>query len=651
MISRHSLTLYKKELRETLRDRKTLIVMILLPLALYPVLSVGGAALVTKLEAERAARVSKVGMVGRAPGLERLFADPDDKIQLVFDDGRPRESLEKGRLHAVLEVPPAFDASVAAGQRPTLRILFDASEDESRQAKDRIRDATESLATVSVDSQNVASEERLGAFILSQVLPFAVVFMVVLGAFYPSIDVTAGERERSTLETLLSSPVDRIDVVTGKFLAVTTIAIATGLLNLGSIAVTFGYLMSFADGKLAIDIPWLHAAETALAIVPAACFFAALFLTVASLARSYKEAQTLLTPVYLVSTLPAMVAALPGSKLTWAMSLVPGANLALLAKDVVQGRAEAGPALLALASTFAYAAALLALAARLYTSERVLFAGADREISLGERLRLLLGMRSGTQRVEVREAPSAAEAMALLGINVILQLFVALPLQQHSIARGLLVSQWGLFLGSTVLLLRASRVDLRKALLLRLPSGRDIGLGLGVGVAASVLVQAVFHIVMQVWPALAQQNAALEKQLVGLGSLPVELVIFAATPAICEEALFRGALLSGLRRALPVPTAIIVQAFAFGLFHLDPVRLVPTTLLGLLLGLLATRTGSLLPGVLMHFANNALVLSASHLGARASLPFTGGTVYVTLFAAMVTLVVLVQTLRSRAVPR
>ncbi len=646
MISRNTLTLYKKELRETLRDRKTLIVMILLPLALYPVLSVGGAALATKIEAERAARVSKVGLVGRAPGLEKLFSDPDDKIRLVFDDPRPRESLDKGKLHAVIEIPAAFDQAVAAGRRPELKILFDASEDESRQARDRIRDATESLATVSVESENVASEERLGAFLLSQVLPFAVVFMVVLGAFYPSIDVTAGERERSTLETLLSSPVDRIDVVTGKFLAVTTIAIATGLLNLGSIAITFGYLMSFADGKLAIDIPWLHAAETALAIVPAACFFAALFLTVASLARSYKEAQTLLTPVYLVATMPAMVAALPGSKLTWALALAPGANLALLAKDVVQGRAELGPTLLALTATFVYAAGLLALAARLYASERVLFAGADRELSLGERLRLLFGLSRATQRVEARDAPSAAEAMTLLGVNVILQLFVALPLQQRSIARGLLLSQWGLFLGSTVLLLRASRVDLRKALLLRLPSARDLGLGLGVGIAASLFVQATFHVAMQLWPGLAQQNAALEKQLLGLGSLPLELVIFAATPAICEEALFRGALLSGLRRALPVPTAIVVQAIAFGLFHLDPARLVPTTLLGLLLGLLATRTRSLLPGVLMHFANNALVLSASHLGAHATLPFSGGALYVTLALATAALGLLVQALRT-----
>ena len=649
MISRNTLSLYKKELRETLRDRKTLIVMILLPLALYPVLSVGGAALATRIEAERAARISKVGMVGRAPGLEKLLSDPDDKLRLVFDDRTPRESLEKGRLHAILEVPAGFDAAVAAGRRPELRLLFDASEDESRQARDRIRDATEALATVTVESENVASDERIGAFILSQVLPFAVVFMVVLGAFYPAIDVTAGERERSTLETLLSSPVDRIDVVTGKFLAVTTIAIATGLLNLGSIAVTFGYLMSFADGKLAIDIPWLHAAETALAIIPAACFFAALFLTVASLARSYKEAQTLLTPVYLVATMPAMVAALPGSKLTWALALAPGANLSLLAKDVVQGRAELGPVLLALTATFAYAAGLLALSARLYASERVLFAGADAELALGERLRLLLGLSRARARVEVRDAPSAAEAMTLLGVNVILQLFVALPLQQRSIARGLLLSQWGLLLGSTVVLLRASRVDLGKALLLRVPSARDVGLGLGVGVAASLFVQAGFHVAMQLWPALAQQNAALAKQLLGLGSLPVEIVVFAATPAICEEALFRGALLSGLRRALPVSTAIVVQAIAFGLFHLDPARLVPTTLLGLLLGLLATRTRSLWPGVLMHFANNALVLSASHLGERASLPFSGRALYVTLGAATLSLGLLVRSLRRRPV--
>lgn len=615
-MTRLTLVLLAKELRETLRDRKTLAVMVLLPLALYPVLSVGGAGLMAAIEAERAARTSKVAVLGGpSPVFEKLFSDPAHKIELVRS-GSPRAELEAGDLHAVVELPAGFEPALGRGDRPQIRVLYDAAEDDSRRAKDRIRDALDDFLTLRVDSENVASERRLGAFIMSQVLPFAVVFMVVLGAFYPAIDVTAGERERSTLETLLSAPVGRVDVVAGKFLAVTAIAITTGLLNLGSIAVTFGFLMRYANAELTIEIPWGAAIATTFAIVPAAAFFSALFLAVASLARSFKEAQNLLTPVYLVATMPAMAAALPGSKLTWPLALAPGANLALLAKDLVQGKAALGPACLAVGSTLAYAAGLIFLATRLYASERVLFADSDRELSWKDRLGLVFGRGAASGRA-ARPAPSAGEAMALLAINVVLLVFVAAPLQQRDMARGLLISQWGLLLGSTVLLLRASRVSIPDALLLRPPRPTEAASGLLAGLAAGVVVHALVYLIMSRLPGMESASEELARALFPEGkprNLPIELFVFAVTPAVCEEVLFRGALLSGLRRALPAGTAIVVQALLFGLFHLSPFRLVPTTLLGLALGLFAHRTGSIVPGVLFHAANNAFAILAVRLG-------------------------------------
>jgi sodium transport system permease protein len=316
--------------------------------------------------------------------------------------------------------------------------------------------------------------------------------------------------------------------------------------------------------------------------------------------------------VYLVCTLPAIVAALPGSKLTLPLAFAPGANLALLAKDLVQGKAPWDLALIALGATFVYASLLVMLAARLYASERVLFADSDRELGFFERLRLLVGLGAAPAS-ERRASPSAAEAMALLAINVVLLIFAALPLQQRDVARGLLVSQWGFLFGSTVLMLRASNVSLRSALLLAWPAPRQLGAGLLAGLAASVIVHAVFHFIIQRSEALQKANEQLA-HLVDVQNLPIALFIFAITPAVCEELLFRGALLSGLRRAVPAPTAIVLQAILFGLFHMDPVRLVPTTVLGLLLGYVAVQSRSLLPGALLHAANNGCAILIAHFG-------------------------------------
>ncbi len=223
----------------------------------------------------------------------------------------------------------------------------------------------------------IAPKAQVSGYLLSKVLPLVVVVMVMLGAFHPAIDITAGERERGTLETTLSAPIDRSALMAGKVLAVAALASLTGFLNLASMSLTVlegARLAGGAGTKLAI--PWRQAAAAFAVVPPTAFLFAAVMVAIGALARSFKEAQTLLTPVYFLCMAPALTAGLGDFRLSGVTALIPGVGVTLLARDLVLARASAGLAVAVLASTALYGAAALLLASRLYDSER-LFASDD----------------------------------------------------------------------------------------------------------------------------------------------------------------------------------------------------------------------------------------------------------------------------------
>jgi len=141
----------------------------------------------------------------------------------------------------------------------------------------------------------------MGGFVISRFLPMLMVFMVLVGALYPSIDMTAGEKERGTLETILTSPATKGEIVLGKFLTVSLIAMTTGLLNLGSMMATFTYgIFSGMSEAIQIKIPIGYVLVMFLCMIPLAVFFSGVMMAIASFARSFKEAQTFVSPFYLI---------------------------------------------------------------------------------------------------------------------------------------------------------------------------------------------------------------------------------------------------------------------------------------------------------------------------------------------------------------
>jgi sodium transport system permease protein len=621
-----------KELRETLRDRRTLAMMILFPLVIYPLLALAVSQVVIKKEAKREARPSRVALAGTGPVADELRdrLAAERKVFALAVNGTAAD-VDAGRLDALVIVapPPARRAEV----------VHDASRDESREAADRIDDLLagvlpEGCTRMAVKKTDVASGARLGGYLLSKGLPLVLVLMVLLGAFYPAIDVTAGERERGTLETVLVAPIGRFELLLGKVLAVALIAALTGVLNLVSMTATLLQAFQMADTQASLPIPWLRAAASTVVILPAAFLFGALFVAIGSTARGFKEAQNFLMPVYFLGIAPALVGAVGEYPLTAGTALVPVMNVTLLARELLLGKAHLGTAALVLVSTAACGCAALAMAARLYDSERFvdLAAGAKSATTPGGAAPPPAGASADTP-------PTAGEALAMFAVGFLLLWFVFVPWQRRNLVVGLLATQWLGMLGLVVVLARLRRRRLAAMIALRRPPGGVLAGAAVIGASAWAVVALLSEWLVPVPREVIEQ---LRKALIpedGRRPLVVNLLLVALTPAVCEEALFRGAILRGLATRMAPAAAIVCTGVLFGIFHLDLFRLLPSTLLGILLSWLAWRTGSLIPSMAAHFINNAILITLTTYRVEDRLAAMGKPVSAAVFAGALLLVV------------
>ena len=193
---------------------------------------------------------------------------------------------------------------------------------------------------------------------LGRFLPLLLIVITLLGTFYPAIDLAAGEKERGTLETLLTAPVPSHQIVIGKFATVAVVGVLAAALNLTSMYVTFqtGIFQFASQANLDFSLPFTSLLIVFAVLIPLAVLFGSAFLGIAVRSRSFKEAQNALTPLYMLALVPSLLPLFPGIELTPALALVPVAGVALFFREVMSGSVLALPAFLAMASTVIYAA-------------------------------------------------------------------------------------------------------------------------------------------------------------------------------------------------------------------------------------------------------------------------------------------------------
>jgi sodium transport system permease protein len=361
--------LYRRELRSAVRERSIVVNSILVPIFLYPVILWAIFSGVSLVEGRSEGLTSRVAIQGLPPE-HGAIADSlaaMENVDLVGGvpggAGGGEAAVRGGELDAVVMIEPARGAADALEGNFVARLTYDQSEERGRRARDRVagviesyragwleREATaleippESLAQFAIERNNVASGSDMGAFILSLLIPLMLVIMVALGCFYPAIDATAGERERSTWETLMTVSASRTSVLVAKYLYVATLGIAAGILNVVAMVVTVGAILGPLLGSTGADVdftlPLMAIPIMALGAIGLALLFAALMMILASFAQTFKEGQAMITPVYYLALLPVLLVSEPDLSLDAGMAAIPVANVMLMIRDAFQDSSQ-----------------------------------------------------------------------------------------------------------------------------------------------------------------------------------------------------------------------------------------------------------------------------------------------------------------------
>jgi sodium transport system permease protein len=390
---------YRKELTEALRDRRTLLSSTLLPLLLFPVLTVGIGYVAAEVMGEASREPSRIMVLGGAdsPGVVEGLRGVKN-LRVVPTGANYVDLISNKKIRAAVDIPASFEAGIARGEHPEVKIYVFSGDMKSAFGATRIekffseyRDATvrsrltseklpESLMKpFDVKQQNVVSDEKVAGESYGGLITYLVILMCMTGAMYPAMDLTAGEKERGTMETILSSPIKRTHLVFGKFLLVLTASLVTATLSVISMGTSFAVIARFVpiqgEGEN-LPILTMHA-KTVVAFfvmaLPVAVLFSAALITISLFAKTFKEAQSYLTPMTFAVIVPAIAAVLPGIELTPKLAVIPILNVSLLCKELVTGTYHWNYIALIFLSTCVYAGIALFLAVKMFQRESVLF--------------------------------------------------------------------------------------------------------------------------------------------------------------------------------------------------------------------------------------------------------------------------------------
>jgi sodium transport system permease protein len=652
--------IFRREVRDQIRDRRTLFMIFVLPILLYPILGIGVTKFAMALEQKpRVVIVVGTEYLPATPPLlnpaadgfnPALFDIPTEADRLVvrpepasspWGDPRMRqEAIREGDAAAVMVIPPDLPEQLQRENENEIHIPihYNSVDEPSKITYLRLKELVDRWRKSIVDRRlerdqktqsytepiqvralDVATERETGSVLWSRLFPFLLVMMSLTGAFYPAIDLCAGEKERGTMETLLISPASRSEIVLGKFLTVMLASVTTAVLNLVSMGLT-GVQLASQVGSWSADAsrrsavtssviapPTLQAAFwMILLLIPLAALFSAVCVSLAVLARSMKEGQYYMTPLYLVCIPLVFVTLMPGVELDLFYSLVPVTGVALLLRALILGNYDAAlrfflPVLL---PTVVYAAVALRWAVDQFQREDVLFRESE-QFSLAAWLRHILRDREPVPT----GGQSALCFVLMLSLTWFLMLYLAR--QGTDLAIGSVIAGQLIILLPPVMMALVLTSDPQRTLRLAWPQKKYLVLAVALVVALNPLVNELRPIVELLFPISSVLKTTLTRIMSQAPGLLTSVLVFALIPAICEEFAFRGFILSGLEQQHRTRSAILLSALMFGFLHVLLSlfqQLFNATLLGIVLGLLAVRSRSIVPGIVFHFLNNGFAV-------------------------------------------
>ncbi|MBU6221329.1 MAG: ABC transporter permease subunit [Planctomycetes bacterium] len=661
----------RRDLLEFVRDRRTLVITLLLPMVTYPILALATALGLRTASQEIDARTApleiRVGLSGAdAPRLAGILdatltdtppAEREGWPASVAVGGVDRAEaaalLEQGAIDVWVDAFPGLAADLVGTETVKIPAILAPGNQNGHLVREQFgafmrsvaRDLTRGrirraglpgtvltpLTVTFPDDGRPPPEHNVTSTLAGGVLVLLTV-LTLTGAFYPAIDAIAGEKERGTIETLLIAPCGLGEIVWGKFLAVFAVTLATLVANVVSIAATAAVTLRFLPQGIVAQLPQGAAlaaiAVTCIAYVGLAALAAATCLAVTTASKSGKEAQNTLTPVILLVSAIAGTALLPGMRSDGPLAAMPFAGQVVVARAAL-GTADEAPAsalgaglCLSLASSAVLTWLLLKLTALTLADEDVLFRGPD---VAGPAL----------ARPGPRLRPTIIQGLLPI-VAGLAGLWYTQGFSPDDLVRAIPLQQLGAVVVPLVAVLWWQRVDWRAALSLAWPG--DLRRSLVALAGAALVGSGLF--VLGAAALLAVRGADISPEAQALSGRLLALMrtqpwwvawgLMALVPALCEELLFRGWTLAAFLGVEPASGrrfwAVVAQAAAFAVFHLLPERMPQTFALGLVLGAIVVATRSLMPAIVCHLAHNSMPLVILALaGGPAALDIAAGS--------------------------
>jgi sodium transport system permease protein len=357
-------SIFKKELVDVLRDRRTLMFMIIIPILITPLLVIGSIKFQEYQNKKSEEKVLKIALINDSNDfLIKELLSEQKGVQVV--EGISIDSLESGiksdSLQGGLYIGKKFLKNISSNATGNVKIYFKSSDLMSK-SKKRMQDALEGykqktvrdrLNKLNIEDQlleplNVinidmsTAKETLGKAI-GGFIPYILVMFIFLGAMYPAIDLGAGEKERGSLETLLSSPATKFEITMGKLLVVSLAGMVSGLVSVLGISSSLFFIDKIPEQIRATILELINPfmiISIIILMIPIAIFFASMLLSISFYAKSFKEAQSLMGPLNMVILVPLFLSLGPGMEMDHSTALMPLINVGLLTKEILAGSVE-----------------------------------------------------------------------------------------------------------------------------------------------------------------------------------------------------------------------------------------------------------------------------------------------------------------------
>ena len=381
-------TVIKKELTDTLRDKKTLFSAIILPALAMPLLLLGVTKLQQNLMDKEESKQLKVALIGAPKKVVSQFNDSTFSLVENITLNGVTDSINNGSLDAVLEFDSDFQQKVSALGSGGLKLYYKSTnllvEKRIREKLDsykasimderiqQLNISLETLEPISVSKIDIASpKEQIGKMI-GGFIPYIFIIFCFMGCMYPALDLITGEKERGTIETLLTVPASRYKILIGKTITIALIGISAALMTIGGMFIG----LKFIDG---IPPDFLNAINDILGLkfivmlfamlIPLSVFFAGLLSAIVVRANSFKEAQSYVTPMTFLVIIPAMIALMPGVELNWQTVWIPILNIALATKEIIAGTIQSAHYIVVVCSLIVLAMVAVYLSLKQFSKE------------------------------------------------------------------------------------------------------------------------------------------------------------------------------------------------------------------------------------------------------------------------------------------